>query len=525
MSEYDKTSSKMQGVSTVVAMPQWYINSNLADLLKYGTTTDGKSLKDVRLSFQNSGYMWLNGTLSSLKTAVYVEGSVTKVKFILTFQSGTMDYYDISVVPPTPQNCKIDGLIFGFDVNLSHSAVDDNADLPDDVKKAVSDMLQYTGPGAFTIQHLFMDLENAVLDQYDPTVTVWSPDMPPSAIGAFPDYIRSYMAQLVQVNGNTLGYAIQVDDTASVPATFPPTSLDYVTNQYRDASGRPNTDLDTINYLMMTDNQKLPSNLQPWWGNFVVPSDDAGGWYGTMGMGYGPFIKKFMLPRLYPLVTTYWQLKDQNGTLNCGYTEQVGGFVMTGDGGTFDSGYLRSHSHVTNTMSNDDVYYGMQVTCDLKVQPGTNTIVINRMTKFDIDYIHWYGLEGHAAKDEFHVWYEVPLTITIKLLGVMDGQLQVESTDWTITPDHPYGDPYGWYIVRTSGSYSTWSTISSTTDAVIDNMCKMAIPEGVLPSVTTAIENNLNLTPFVFPGGAELFMANPVFNDECDLLLGLQYKS
>jgi hypothetical protein len=352
--------------------------------------------------------------------------------------------------------------------------------------------------------------------------------MPPAATAALPTYLTTYMAQLKSAGGNTLGYAITVSDTADLPATFPPTSLEFVTNQYKGgADGKIlNPDLDTIHYLMMIGGAKFPGNPRPWWGNFVVPGDDANGWYGTIAMANDLFVKQFLLPRLGALVLKYWKFKDTDGSVSPDYTVETGTFTSTALGGSWASGVQSGKSHRTNTFSNDDVAYSMSITADLAVTPGAATIVITRNTDFDIHYTHWYGAEGGAAKSEFQVWYNVPLTITVKLLGAVDGRLQVSASSVTRQPDPNvnYGDPYGWDIVRTEGSYSIWGSISSDLDEVIDTMVNLAMPTALLTDIEDAIKDDLNLKPFVFPGSAQLFMANPEFNAAGDLLLGLQYK-
>ena len=527
MSQYDKQGTVMQGVDNIVAMPQWYINFNLANLVKSGTTVDGAPIKDVALQNGNAP-MFLKGTLSSLRTEVYVPGSVTRVKFILSFASGEMDYYDLNQYPPTPERCSIAGMQFGFDVNLSYEDVENSKVLPPDVQKTVSSMLQYLGPGAFTIQHLFMDLENAALDQYDQTVTVYPKDMPDSAREAFPHYLGTYMQTLSKAGGNTLGYAIAVPDDASIPATFPPTALKYVTNQYRGPDGALNTDLDTVNYLVMTEGRAFPGNLLPWWGDFVVPEDDSNGWYGSMALAKSLFLERFLLPRLGPLVTPHWELSNRTGTLDPGYTEKQGSLspVSTWLGGTFHYASPQGHSHVTNTLSNDDAYFNMSVDVDLRLEPGTNTIVISRTTSFDIDVIHWKGLEGAALKDEYRIWYVVPLTVTVELIGVVDGKLQVAATTQTTQkPPNVFSDtPYFWYSTGAQGSVGVFTATGDTMINAVDNMIKLAVPEALQPGIVEVIENSLNLQPLIFPGNAELFMANPFINAEGDLLLGLQYK-
>ena len=524
---YDKTGTVMQGVDTIVAMPQWYVNYNLGNLLKQGTTADGKSLREVKLTY-TSGVMWLEGTIAKLWTELFVQGSASKVKFVLQFLAGTMQYWDVTQNPPVKQSCDIGGLQFGFEVDLSVEDVANDQTLPVAVKKRVTELLTDLGPGGFRIQHLFMDVQNAALDQYDPTATKFPATMPASATAAFPSYLKTYLAELHAVGGNTLGYAISVDKTADLPATFAPTGLEFVINQYRSSSSlaSANPDLDSLMYLLMTKGTAFPTNLSAWWGNFVVPGDDAGGWYGTIAVANKLFVKEFLLPRLAPLVLKYWKLENRDDGLDPRYTEQTGSFTETPLGGKWTSGGQTSRSHRTNTWSNDDIDYNMTISAELTITPGAGTIMITRNTDFDLRYTHWYGIEKHAASDEFHMWYNFPLTITITLLGTQDAQLQVATTKKTRDPDPGmnYADPYQWDIVKTEGSYTVWTSINDDMAGALGRAANMAMPEGLMPEIEKAITEQLNLKPFVFPGSAQLFMADPQFNDAGDLLLGLQYK-
>ena len=528
---YDKLQTQMSGLGTVVAMPQWYINFNLANLLAHGQTTDGKSLQNVQLV--NGQHTFLTGVIARIWTQVYVPGSAQKVKFILSFKSGTLDYWDIDQDPPVKKQADITGLQYGFDVDLNRSDVQDNQNLPAPVKQRVLDLLSNLGQGAFTVQQLFMDFENATLSQYDPSATIFPSNFPDSAATAFSDYLRTYLKGLSGAGGNILGYAIRVHNPGGKDdpvATFPPTDLQFATNRYTPSqSPGPNDwrpDLDTIDYQMMTGGGTFPTNLPVWSGNFVVPADDASGWYGAIAMAQQLFVQQFLLPRLSPLVTQYWRLKDRSGSLDINYDTATGALISHGLGGAWNSGQTSGHSHQTNTWSNDDAYYNMTFDVQVNITPGSNQIVIQRNTNFDIEFVHWYGVEGGAAKSRFKVWYAVPLTITVTLQGVQDGNLVVAVASQTTQPDPNigYGDPYGWLITQTDGDSSIWQSVSKTMDAMINSAVNAAMPEALLPGITQVITKDLNLSPFVFPGGAQLFMANPMFNNEGDLLLGLQYK-
>jgi hypothetical protein len=525
------TDVNMQGVDTIIAIPQWYVNFNLAQILATGKTKGGGSLKDIALNIGTN--TWIRATIDSLATKFQVAGSVTKVKFIISFASGTMDYYDISKTPPAKESADIAGLSFGFQVDLSFKDLANNQDIPDYVKQQIEKRMSNLGAGAYTIQQFFMDLTEGAVSTPDPTVTVYPANFPASAKAALPNYMATYVNELTQVGGHVLGYGVEVQNpggAADPVASFPPTKLNFVTNQYEapsPAAGTDNSDLDTINYLMMTGvDPSFPQNLKPWWGNFIRPGDDASGVDGVSAVRSELILSKFLIEKLSPIVCTYVEVDDRSDNISMKTVEKVGKLTPTTLGGTFSKKNIKGKSHKTNAVSNDDAVYTFSFDVDLKINPGTNTITIKRVTKFSTQVTHWYGIEHHALKSQFEVDYEIPVTYTIKLEGVSDGALQVNVTQETKEPDPntAYGDPYGWLITGTKGEWTVWKSVSDTWDSVISDAVGIAVPDAVPADTKKKIADSLNLLPFVFPGGAQLFMKDPMFSGTGDLLVGLQYK-
>ena len=515
------TSINMQGVDTIVAVPQWYVNFNLANILQTGKTTTGGSLKDVSIGLKNQQNFYLKAVIGSLSTVLHVEGSTTQVVFMVSFTSGSLDYYDLDVSPPERKAADVSGVSFAFLVDLSIKDLENDANLPANVKAEVKARMSNLGPGAFTIQQFFMDLTESAVSRVDQTHTVFPETFPPSARITIKNYLAVYIDQIRQTGGHILGYSVKVQNPGGVSdpvASFPPTALMLVTNQYTPGNGEnpdsETADLDTINYLMMTGAKPVfPSNLKPWWGNFIVPGDDKTGRYGTMAMESNLFIREFLLKRLAPIVCTYAELSDQNDSLDMKYTTKAGKFTPTALGGTWSSGELSSKSH----KSGDDAWYTFNFNVDLSVDPGAGTIVIKRNTNFSVKV---------DTSSTFQVWYEIPLTLTISLTGIDKGALQVSVDEKTKqkAPHTLYGDPYGWLITKVQGDWPIWVWSGDTLEQTIDKAIGAAVPEAVPANITETIKNTLNPAPFVFPGGAELFMKDPVFSSSGDLLISLQYK-
>ena len=527
---WSKESTQLQGVDTVLAMPQWYLNARLDDLLQLATTSDGQSLKDVRLCMNSGGSAWLTGKVSELGVRVAVPGSVGTVAFTVAFAEGTMDYYDLRSDPPVKQRCDIGGLRVGFLVDLARAGVDTAGELPQDVRSRAAGL----PTGSFTIEQLMLDFGNADLTTFDKRTTTFPKGMSPAAVSAFADYLATYLENLRSAGGHILGYAITVPEWKDPVASFPPTTLGFVTNQYRDGTASGDDDLDTIGYLMMTGHAKLPGNPKPWWGNFITPDDgvcsDDGVCntrYGTLAMAKNLFVDQYLLPMLSPLVCGHWTFADRKNGLEPDTTPATGVLVPTATGGSWKSGPQTGQSHKTNTVSNDHVTYDFRWNVSVDIPSGGNQIKVTRVADFDISYTHWYGIEGHAASTSFGVSYHVPLVLTITLLGAIGGKPQVSVTGETTRPDPGtlYDLPHGQYVAEWKGKPSIWANVQDSMEKTIDAAVELAVAEALPAELANTIATTLNLSPFVFPGGAQLSMTDPVFNDARDLLFGVSHNS
>jgi hypothetical protein len=159
--------------------------------------------------------------------------------------------------------------------------------------------------------------------------------------------------------------------------------------------------------------------------------------------------------------------------------------------------------------------------------PGTDQFVVNRVVDFDVKYTHWYGVEEHAVSTSFRVWYHVPLTVTVTMAGVVDGKLQVTASSSYPRPN-PTDEsdlPMAHLIVKSEGSSSMWPSVSDTLDKTVDDIVQAALDEAIGGEIATTVKRNMNLTPFVFPGGAQVGLMRPVFNTDGDLIFGASQKS
>jgi hypothetical protein len=390
-SPYSREATVMQGVHTILATPQWYVNAQLSQLLR----DDTNNLRKVKVPLKPGGPLFLAGSVAELSVRVIVPGSVGKVAFTVRFESGVMDYRDLTSDSSDVLQADISGLRISFLVDLAKAGVSDLAAVPAVVRDR-ADELAKSFQGAFTIEQLFLDLTNADLAAYDPADTVFPKDMPSSAVAMFPIYLATYLEEIRKADGHVLGYAVTVPDWTDPTPSFPPRSIDFVTNEYRDGVDKTgNRDLDSIQYLMMTGTAKLPPNLAPWWGDFIQPTDSHdNAHFGAIAMAKELFVDGYLLPRLAPLVCGCWTIRDTDDSLDVARSSVTwGDFVPTPDGGSFSYGPVSSRSHQTNTFSNDDMDYTFTWNVTLKYVPGTATVRIERAVDFRLKYTHWYGVE------------------------------------------------------------------------------------------------------------------------------------
>ncbi len=517
------TSIDMQGVDTIAAYDETYINGNLALLLKTGRTSTGGALSDVQLNTgQNS---WLKGTVSALAVKLGVANAPQRVKFLISFKTGTMDYTDLQATPPGPQTADISGLVIAYEVDLNVQDVLNAKNLPPAVSKDVAARISNVTAGSFTIKQVLMDVSQAALSAPDPGDTVYPAAFTAAAKAALQAYMASYVAEVSQAGGTTLGYAVTVQNPngANDPvASFPPTSLELLVNPYQPVAGDPPTPaFDCLTFAMMSNGAAMPAKLGPW-ANFVRPGDGLLGILGVMGVRGGLF-RDFLCKTLSPVVCAYSSLYDRTDSLNVGVSAATGAFTPTALGGTCTGGPFTSH----NEYGSDNADYGLGVTIDMAVTPGSNSIKIVYTLDFSVALTHFYLWRHSVSAPDYSVSFSIPVTYDIALLGVSDGALVVNVTK-SIPPAPPnvisrYN--YFWLISSETGSYPWTNAGVQAFDKAISDSIDGVMP-GLLPkNLEGAIAKALTLTPFVFPGGAQIYLKNPTFSTQGDLLAGLSLQA
>jgi hypothetical protein len=251
----------MSGIATagfdiVTAISQDTVNYQIQQLFKQGVLPNSWNI-----TMADTGIS-IDATLSPPTVNFAVPDSTSTVVFAINMPSGVFTYYEGFGPSAQQQKLQFSNWSYAFNVNLNFAQIsaDDiqnSTAVPDVVKTTLSAFQS----DMFTIQHLFMDFENADIASYNPNLT----SMPvPGASGLTPgqltqwqNAIEDYFKSLSGTsNPYILGYVASTANTSvqdGAPPLFNPTGATFSTFQGAATSGA-----NTLNFLLMTDGAAIP---------------------------------------------------------------------------------------------------------------------------------------------------------------------------------------------------------------------------------------------------------------------------
>jgi hypothetical protein len=529
----------MQGIDVIVAIPQYCINNNLAKLLAQGVQRESQrtgeledfSLRSVAISNNQMGAQ-LNGNLDSVSVQVCVPNSPKKIIFTLTFVDGYLQYNASVNQVPQSQTIDLSGCQVSFEVDVDIQSVPTEKNVPPQIVEALNNL----GNGVFSIQQLFMNFQTIDISHFSQENSIVPSDLDSAGMTYLSDLLNQYLnSDFQSAGGHVLGYSIVGENSGSLPstlATFAPTKLDFITNQYQPpdlANETRNPEIDTLNYLMMTHDRIFPSNLAQS-GNWIDPEDDEEGIHGIMSISKSLFMDRYLAVILAPLINYKVTLKDNSssvdmlfsvGTEGIGHTPAGDSLLITNQGYSFETVKSSSLSSTQYT----DTHYTVQNFTYLRACPGTNKIKIDLFTELWLDHTKWEGIKYHAISHNYRARLEIPQNLQIELGDVKDGMLTAIVTD--VTPPPPshvvYPSLVDRYTKESHGDVSIFDT--GTVDRMDASISAFISTEAVHKKITQEIPQALSFSnQFVFPVGAQFNMKSVRFNRECDLLVDLEYK-
>jgi len=523
----------LQGYNMVLALTQNNINANLKFLM--GASDGIKPDIDVTIKTEDAN---LKAFINPPEVKLFVDQNAHSIIFIVGLRKGSLEYWKGHGPNSKKMRLDIKNWKLGFSVNLNIKDIETSA-LPVEVQKEVKNL----GQGMFSARQLFMDFQNANLANWDPsttsipakakTVEVDTGGKPvpgsemtvdlntdPSSSAYLTLYMNEYMKQ-AQVKGHhILGYGISVKNPNTVDAkapTTPPTDFNFSINPYlpQGKPGTPDIDhgLDTLNFNIMTANRKLPSNLPAWLGNFVTDR----GIYGALVISRKVFIDEYLLPLLAPITNFSLDVK-KHGSRGVTYTRNSHDhpFIVTSTGGTFSS-----HSKVVIDTTETflkfpaDITFETNTNVEVSVASGGKSVTVKGYAKFYFLAQAWAGIKHHALEEDASQTAELNWEMEILLDSVSKDGINAKVTKKVNkAKNHNGGNWLGQLEDLVNPDFSKYGTeLEQTLTRIID-----------VTHLESAITHTLNgPSRYFFPGGRTFKMIDPVFNNELDLMVNLEY--
>ncbi|MEM7216012.1 MAG: hypothetical protein AAF423_10755 [Pseudomonadota bacterium] len=275
--------------------------------------------------------------------------------------------------------------IFKYKVDMNMNAADPTSkfsDLPPETQR----MLQnYNTSSMYSVQQLFLDLNNAGL-QSVPTIS-GVPSNSPVIRTLEDDFINTYWKDLNKSKQFVLGYAVHANNRTT-SASIQPTSLNYQVVPYYDSNGNPTDDtgMYTLNYLSMTENRPLTVGAAfPWnW----VDKNHVADYHGAMAVRrdvFGHFLSEKISPYLryvciepYSNIDVYaagfkskvrYSLSEASGQQfkSTASGAKILEFSYSKESKSHDkSGLISGHFNITSTASGSITISGNKITMEVK---------------------------------------------------------------------------------------------------------------------------------------------------------------
>ncbi|KAF7586254.1 hypothetical protein BBP40_009191 [Aspergillus hancockii] len=511
--------ASMGGFSEITALSQGAINTAMAKLVK-----DHPEIGHVQSKSKRGDT--LDAEIGQPLVSLKVTGETrANLEYCAKFKSGKLHFnYD------PPEDFDVTEWIIAFNVEIDSVKVEPGSDEDKKVRSAIQQA------GDFSLTSLFLTFND------------------PDDIITFAGILAKWYINdgpMTDRQKRTIGYGLQASDPSSVnkqAPNFPPTSLKFQTYEYISPGkkgpeeGIPGGDNNMLLYLQMTDKKDFPSApILPYTGNFV-----------SKGMGGTMCIEKDILWDRYLLRTTTPQLLHlfNNATYAWVKTADLSTVDRpTWDVGVGDSGHAGDTSFFTwvpvegkvmewawglpsqpeQSVSKADrqgnASGSIDVTCttsnSMKTVSGSNVITVSGKTDINVhvtcgETSVW---DPWSCDYTIHIYLEWSTTITLN--AVDDGGLSM-TLDLSDKNFQVSSDPLEY---RMEGGY--WPTKDDVEgqQSTLENTLITNLKNSPLKTTEAQLQNDLNSSArFVVPGQGTFRYSNPMFNDNGDLLIEVDYK-
>lgn len=409
--------------------------------------------------------------------------------------------------------------IFRMFVELKNDPVSLN-DLPTDLQTKLSSLDE----NIFSIQQLYMDLNTAALNTID-GVTFPGPVQTPAM-----QILTLYLAQQ-QASGKPLfGVSVTYTDQNTPPPTLTPTFVDFCVTPYTDNTGKnSNPDLDTLNYLVMVNNN-TPPKTPPSSFNFNWVTDEQN--MGAMAIREDEFTP-FVINELNPLLKTVCPIMYCKADGSKSSPDDAVIQLNTGTDHTFNNtfnagtGQIASYSYSTNDSSTDNGpwYAPYELTVSGNYSSTTNillnadTIQLNGSMTANGDSVS--TVQGSSWDSEMpNTTWNWSVDLQLYFDAENNGQLDLKIINPNFnTPPTVEDHSQSWWetFLQSLGGYmvSYTNNLGDLVGTVENNI------EGSIVTSLTSILATAN--HFIFPGAKTFAFENPQFSNSRDLVSNITY--
>ncbi len=522
----------LKDYDNVVAVTQIAVNQTMGEYLQFHpkeiaiyAKDDGRGNLIIVSSDAEASYI-LTGTLALEKDASgnWIElvnlktdkGNQT-VKYNVTIQNGEFKAPDYSI--DIKQNGSTPW-IFSFFVNLAMQDISKN-ELPDDIKH----QMEKVDENIFSIQQLYVDLNTAALDAIS---GVEMPSLIKSTVAAM---MKAYLEQQQKQGKPLFGVSVKYKDKNTLPPTLTPTYVNFCVTPYHDNSGQnTNPSLDTLNYLVMTNNNQPPA---------YPPESFSFNWiedvniHGTMAIRRKPFAD-FIVQQLNPILKTICPVMYCKADGHKSPPNDVVIQLNPGSDHTFNrtdnptSGLIASYSYNTHHSNTDTgpfyAYYRFTVSgnysSNINVYLKNNKITLSGSIAASGSTSCSYNSGGSSEVDMPNTTYNWSVDLQLYIDTANNGQLdlKVGNANFSSDPIVENHDTSWWekFLESLSGFMQSYTNDLGDLREQIQGSIEGTIAKDLKKVLNTA-------NHFVFPGAKTFSFMNPAFSDSGDLVSNITY--
>ena len=408
--------------------------------------------------------------------------------------------------------------IFNYKVDLNMNAADPSSkfsDLPPDAQRILQN---YNTHSMYSVQQLFLDLNNAGL-QSVPTIS-GIPSNSPVLRTLQEDFINTYWKDINEKKQFVLGYAVHATNRGTA-ASIQPTSLNFQVVPYYDANGQATnkTNLYTLNYLSMTEGRALTVGAAfPWnW----VDEDKVSEYHGSMAIRRNVFAD-FLASKINPFLSKVCIDPSSHITIsNAGFSWSSTFNISSSSNGQFsatDTGpTILEFSFTGSSQSSDKSglisgHFNMNSSASGSVSVSGNEITLKIDSNVNMDFDNGDIGGAGAVKGSIGSYsLETKWQVSVDAQGAVNVATMQGYPHSTVKGPHLSEGAFS----KIDGSHNVGSKLSNMFNEMTNQM----------KNFSTVLRDYLNSSGgrWIFPGGNTFIFKDAVFSQSQDFVAHISY--